>query len=105
MSFSETVVKRRIPILIITLLLMIPAVLGMIRTRVNYDMLDYLPADMDTVIGQDELMKEFGKGAGILPWRIFPFPEKYFRTGSTESSTRITRQRRLSFSTAAPLLT
>ena len=73
MSFSETVVKRRIPILIITLLLMIPAVLGMIRTRVNYDMLDYLPADMDTVIGQDELMKEFGKGAfSILIFEDMP---------------------------------
>ncbi len=73
MSFSETVVKRRIPILIITLLLMIPAVLGMIRTRVNYDMLDYLPADMDTVIGQDELMKEFRKGAfSILIFEDMP---------------------------------
>ena len=63
MRFSRTVVKWRIPILVITLLLMIPAVLGMIRTRVNYDMLDYLPADMDTVTGQEELLKEFGKGA------------------------------------------
>ena len=62
-TFSEKVVKRRIPILIITLILMIPAVLGMIRTRVNYDMLNYLPDDMDTVIGQEELLDEFGKGA------------------------------------------
>lgn len=62
MRFSKAVVRYRVPILVITLLLMIPAVLGMIRTRVNYDMLDYLPATMDTVIGQEELLKEFGKG-------------------------------------------
>ena len=78
MRFSRTVVKWRIPILVITLLLMIPAVLGMIRTRVNYDMLDYLPADMDTVTGQEELLKEFGKGAfSILIFEnmtVFPVP-------------------------------
>ena len=63
MRFSKTVVKQRIPILVIALLLMIPATWGMISTRVNYDMLDYLPQDMDTVIGQGELLNEFGKGA------------------------------------------
>lgn len=63
MKFSKAVVKYRIPILIITLALMIPSVLGMIGTRINYDMLDYLPDDMDTVIGQNELMEDFGKGA------------------------------------------
>lgn len=63
MKFSKAVVKYRIPILIITLLLMIPAALGYVGTRVNYDMLDYLPSDMDTVVGQNELMEEFGKGA------------------------------------------
>lgn len=63
MRFSKAVVKYRIPIFILTLLLMIPSVLGMVRTRVNYDMLNYLPTDMDTVIGQGELKEEFGKGA------------------------------------------
>ena len=63
MRFSKAVVKYRIPIFILTLLLMIPSLLGMVRTRVNYDMLDYLPSDMDTVIGQGELKEEFGKGA------------------------------------------
>ena len=63
MRFSKTVVKYRIPILVLALVLVIPAVLGMAGTRINYDMLDYLPADMDTVIGQKELMEEFGKGA------------------------------------------
>lgn len=63
MRFSKAVVKYRVPILIIAILLMIPSVLGMIGTRINYDMLDYLPADTDTVIGQNELLNDFGKGA------------------------------------------
>ena len=63
MRFAKAVVKYRIPILILALLLIIPSAFGMIGTRINYDMLDYLPSDMDTVIGQDVLMQEFGKGA------------------------------------------
>ena len=63
MKFSEAVVKRRILILIIAAVLMIPSVLGMAATRINYDMLNYLPEDMDTVKGQNLLTEEFGKGA------------------------------------------
>ena len=63
MRFSKAVVKCRIPILILTLILMVPSVIGMARTRVNYDMLTYLPEDMDTVIGQNELLEDFNKGA------------------------------------------
>ena len=63
MRFSKAVVKYRVPILIAALLLMIPSVMGMAGTRINYDMLDYLPEDMDTVIGQNELLEEFHKGA------------------------------------------
>ena len=63
MSFARTVVKSRAAILIVAVLLLIPSVMGIARTRINYDMLDYLPDDMDTVIGQNELMKDFGKGA------------------------------------------
>ena len=63
MRFSKAVVKYRIPILILTVLLMIPSVMGMAATRVNYDMLTYLPSDMETVIGQEELLKDFNKGA------------------------------------------
>lgn len=66
MGFSRAVVKRRVLILTVAILLMIPAVLGMIGTRVNYDMLDYLPEDMDTVVGQKELLEDFGKGAFSL---------------------------------------
>ena len=63
MRFARAVVKSRVAILIIAVLLLIPSVMGMARTRINYDMLDYLPEDMDTVIGQNELMRDFGKGA------------------------------------------
>ncbi len=63
MNFSKFVVKYRIPILILALILSVPALFGMAGTRINYDMLDYLPEDMDTVVGQNELMDEFGKGA------------------------------------------
>ncbi|MCI8550879.1 MAG: MMPL family transporter [Lachnospiraceae bacterium] len=63
MKFGKTVVKCRIPILVAAILLMIPSVIGMAATRINYDMLTYLPEDMDTVKGQDILMEDFGKGA------------------------------------------
>ncbi len=63
MKFSKAVVKHRVLILVIALLLLIPSVLGMIGTRINYDMLDYLPEDMDTVVGQNLLKEDFGKGA------------------------------------------
>ena len=63
MRFSKAVVKHRILILIVVLVLMIPSVLGIAGTRINYDMLDYLPEDMETVIGQNELLEDFGKGA------------------------------------------
>ena len=62
-KFGKGVVKLRIPILIVTLLLMIPSALGMAATRINYDMLTYLPGDIETMVGQDILMDEFGKGA------------------------------------------
>ena len=63
MRFSRAVVKYRALILIVAILLMIPSVLGMAATRINYDMLTYLPSDIDTMVGQDELMEQFGKGA------------------------------------------
>lgn len=66
MRFSKAVVRFRVPILVITLLLMIPSLFGMLATRINYDMLDYLPEDMDTVVGQKVLLDDFGKGAFSL---------------------------------------
>lgn len=63
MKFGKWVVKCRIPILILAVVLLVPSLIGMIATRINYDMLTYLPGDIDTVVGQDILMDEFGKGA------------------------------------------
>ena len=58
MKLGRAVVRYRVPILIVTILLLIPSGLGMAATRINYDMLNYLPEDMDTVIGQNELLEE-----------------------------------------------
>ena len=66
MRASRAVVKYRVPILILALALLIPSFFGMVNTRINYDMLDYLPDDMDTVTGQNLLMEDFGKGAFSL---------------------------------------
>ena len=63
MKISEKIVKGRVLILIISIALMIPCVIGMAKTRINYDLLTYLPDSIETVKGQDELSKEFGKGA------------------------------------------
>lgn len=63
MNFAKSVVKFRVPILILTVIFMMPSIIGTIATRVNYDMLTYLPSDMETVKGQNELLKDFNKGA------------------------------------------
>lgn len=63
MKFSRYIVKSRVIILIVAIALLVPAAIGMITQRINYDMLTYLPGDIDTMIGQDILMDEFGKGA------------------------------------------
>lgn len=62
-KFGKIVVKLRIPILVLSFLLLIPSVLGYFNTRVNYDILYYLPNDIDTMQGQDILLDDFGKGA------------------------------------------
>ncbi len=62
-KFGKGVVKMRIPILIISLLLLIPSVIGIVNTRINYDILSYLPKDIETMKGQDILMDEFNTGA------------------------------------------
>lgn len=62
-KFGKGVVKLRIPILIISFLLLIPSALGYFSTRVNYDILTYLPSDIETMKGQDILLDEFGTGA------------------------------------------
>lgn len=62
-KFGKAVVKLRVPILILSLLLLIPSAIGYFNTRVNYDILTYLPEDIETMKGQDILLDEFGTGA------------------------------------------
>lgn len=69
MRFSKAVVKYRAVILAVVFILMIPSVFGIIGTRINYDMLDYLPEDIDTVIGAERIAADFGKGAVLLYYR------------------------------------
>ena len=64
--FAKGVVRFRIPILILSLILTIPSLYGMLHTRINYDMLTYLPEEIETMRGQDILMEDFGKGAFSL---------------------------------------
>ena len=62
-KFGKLIVKLRIPILILSVLILIPAAIGYFNTKVNYDILYYLPGDIDTMKGQDILLDDFGKGA------------------------------------------
>ena len=61
-QFGRFVAKHRVLVLVIAAILLIPAVLGYLGTRVNYDILTYLPGDIDTMIGQEILQEQFGKG-------------------------------------------
>ena len=63
LKFGKGVVKSRIIIFIAAILLLIPSVLGYLHTRVNYDILSYLPENIETMKGQDILVDEFGMGA------------------------------------------
>ena len=62
-NFGKGVVKCRFLILILAILLLIPSAIGYVKTRVNYDILTYLPSEIDTMVGQDILKEEFGTGA------------------------------------------
>ena len=62
-KFGKVIVKLRIPILVLSILLLIPSAIGYVNTRVNYDILYYLPNEIETMQGQDILMEDFNKGA------------------------------------------
>ena len=66
LKFGKWAVDHKLIILIISVLLLIPSVIGMVNTRVNYDILSYLPKDIETMKGQDILMDDFGKGGFSL---------------------------------------
>ena len=62
-KFGKKVVKFRVPILILSVLLLIPSAFGYLHTRINYDVLTYLPDNIETMKGQDILVNDFGTGA------------------------------------------
>ncbi len=61
-KFGKWIAKHKVLIVIISMLLLIPSFLGMAATRVNYDILSYLPDSLETVEGQDIMVDEFGNG-------------------------------------------
>ena len=60
---GKWIARHRILMLLIGVLLIIPSVIGIAKTKVNYDLLSYLPDHLETVKGQDILVDEFGMGA------------------------------------------
>ena len=65
-GFTKGLVQHRILVIILCIALVVPSVLGMVRTKTKYDLLYYLPQDLETVQGQEILLKDFGKGAFSL---------------------------------------
>ena len=61
-KLGKAIVKSRFVILLLSLALLVPSLIGMLGTRINYDILSYLPKDLDTMKGQDIMLDEFGKG-------------------------------------------
>nr|WP_317283708.1 MMPL family transporter [uncultured Sellimonas sp.] len=62
-KIGKWIAKHRIAILIISILLLIPSIIGTVKTKVNYDLLSYLPKELETVAGQDIMVDEYGMGA------------------------------------------
>ena len=91
-KLGKGIVKYRVPILVLAVLLSVLSVFGMINTRINYDILSYLPDDLDTVKGQNILLDDFGKGAfslvvvdGMEPKEISALKEKIEQVDHVDS--------------------
>ena len=85
-------VKFRVPILILSIILLIPAVWGYVNTRINYDVLTYLPEDIETMQGQEIMTNDFGIGAfsmlmvdGMEDKEIVKLKEKVEKVGGVEN--------------------
>ena len=68
LRFGSWVARHKVLILVIAVILLIPSFLGIISTKVNYDILVYLPDEIETMKGQDMLTDEFGTGALPCIW-------------------------------------
>ena len=62
-KFGKWITRHKALVLILAFLLMVPAIIGYVSTRINYDLLSYLPDSLETVSGQDTMVDEFGMGA------------------------------------------
>lgn len=82
-KFGEWIAKHRALVLILSILLLFPSAIGYLHTRVNYDILSYLPKDINTMVGQDILIDEFGKG-GFSFVMLDGMPEKDVRKTADE---------------------
>ena len=65
-GFTRSLVQHRILVIVLCIAMVVPSVLGLVRTKTKYDLLYYLPQDLETVQGQEILLKDFGKGAFSL---------------------------------------
>ena len=65
-GFTKGLVQHRILVIVLCIALVVPSVLGLVRTKTKYDLLYYLPQDLETVRGQEILLEDFGKGAFSL---------------------------------------
>ena len=63
---TKWLVRHRVLVIILCLAMMVPSVLGMAATKTKFDLLYYLPQDLETVKGQEILLQDFGKGAFSL---------------------------------------
>lgn len=91
-KIGNFVVKFKKQILILAVILMIPSAIGMANTRINYDMLDYLPGDIETMQGQQILLDDFGKGAfsiviveGMEPQDVSALKKEFEKVEHVES--------------------
>lgn len=62
-KIGKFIAKHKYLILVISLILLVPSAIGYVKTRINYDILSYLPKTLETVDGQDVMVDEFGMGA------------------------------------------
>ncbi len=65
-KFGKGVVKYRVLILIVSFALLIPSGISFINTRINFDILSYLPSQIETMKGQDIMVDEFGTGSVVI---------------------------------------
>ena len=62
-AFGKLIARYKVVVIVLAVALLIPSGIGYVRTKINYDILSYLPDSLETVYGQDIMVRDFGKGA------------------------------------------